>query len=453
MKNIILFLTCDHGAWANGFYGNKHIITPTLDKLANDGIVFENAFTPTPVCSPSRACLMTGKTPSQIGIHDWLEETYDDIANKEWLNGQKTLFDYIKTKGYYNALLGKWHLGRSHFKPSGVDYHFGIHHWQGNHNENYEYVLNGDLINLDGNKSEFVTDHAIKFLNNYLDKPKFLKIGYIATHSPYTQQSHDRKITKLYHNNDFKELPIYKAHPFVKNEGTPNHPTEEELRDRYIGYYSAVTEIDKNIQRIITHLDNINQLKDTLIIYTSDHGCAIGHHGFFGKGNSTRPLNMYETSLRIPLFFYGYGKNSQRVSNYVDHYDTFQTLLDLLDFKIDKNIFPGKSFLEILNGNQNISWDNTKYGEYGDLRMVRNKNHKLIIRYSNKNQNSFFDLNNDPEELYDTYEKTKDTDDFVNLHKKLKHFYKKYSSKEYSGLKVKTLPRHNYGHEAWRPYI
>jgi len=194
-------------------------------------------------------------------------------------------------------------------------------------------------------------------------------------------------------------------------------------------------------------------LKDTLIIYTSDHGCAIGHHGFFGKGNSTRPLNMYETSLRIPLFFYGYGKNSQRVSNYVDHYDTFQTLLNLLDIKIDKYIFPGKSFLEILNGNQNISWDNTKYGEYGDLRMVRNKNHKLIIRYSNKNQNSFFDLNNDPEELYDTYEKNKDTDDFVNLQKQLNNFYKKYSSKEYSGLKVKTLPRHNYGHEAWRPYI
>ena len=453
MKNIILFLTCDHGAWANGFYGNEHIITPTLDQLANDGIVFENAYTPTPVCSPSRACIMTGKTPSQVGIHDWLEESYDDIANKDWLKGQKTLFDYFKSKGYFNALSGKWHLGRSHIKPSGVDYHFGIHHWQGNHNENYEYALNGDLLKLNGNKSEFVTDHAIKFLNSYLDKPIFLKIGYIATHSPYTQQSHDPNITKLYKNNNFFELPVYNAHPWIKNEGTPNHPTEDELRDRYIGYYSAVTEIDRNIGRIIAHLEKINQLNDTLIIYTSDHGCAIGHHGFFGKGNSTRPLNMYETSLRIPLFFFGFGKSQKRISNYVDHYDTFQTIMDLLGYHNNCEEYPGDSFLKILEGNENISWNNTKYGEYGDLRMIRNETMKLIIRYSNKSPNSFFNLKNDPNELLNIYDNIKDSEEVVNMHNNLNKFYQQYSSRDYSGLNVENLPRHNYGHEAWRPFI
>ena len=162
---------------------------------------------------------------------------------------------------------------------------------------------------------------------------------------------------------------------------------------------------------------------------------------------------MYETSLRIPLFFFGFGKSQKRISNYVDHYDTFQTIMDLLGYHNTCEEYPGNSFLKILEGNENISWNNTKYGEYGDLRMIRNETMKLIIRYSNKSPNSFFNLKNDPNELLNIYDNIKDSEEVVNMHNNLNNFYKQYSSRDYSGLNVENLPRHNYGHEAWRPFI
>ena len=83
--NILLFLTDDHGDWATGCYGNRELQTPTLDALAATGTRFENAYTPTPVCSPARACLLTGKTASQVGIHDWLEEALPEVGERDWL--------------------------------------------------------------------------------------------------------------------------------------------------------------------------------------------------------------------------------------------------------------------------------------------------------------------------------------------------------------------------------
>ena len=219
---------------------------------------------------------------------------------------QNTLFDYLSAAGYHTGLSGKWHLGQSHLAPSGADYHFGLPGWQGAHNDPYTYVRNGELIELDGNKSQFITDHAIEFLDTApAEKPFFLNIGYIATHSPYRQQTHDPAQTARYQDCAFAEIPAYEPHPWVKNEGGANELSADELRDRYVGYYAAVTEIDDNIARVISALKRRGQWENTVIIYTSDHGCAIGHQGFFGKGNSTRPLNMYEISLQVPLIIAG----------------------------------------------------------------------------------------------------------------------------------------------------
>ena len=85
--NILLFLTDDHGQWAARCYGNAALPTPNLDRLAAEGVRFANAFTPSPVCSPARACLLTGRTPSQVGIHDWLQEAVPVIGDFDWLAG------------------------------------------------------------------------------------------------------------------------------------------------------------------------------------------------------------------------------------------------------------------------------------------------------------------------------------------------------------------------------
>jgi choline-sulfatase len=109
--NLLLFLTDDHGAWALGCAGNREVRTPALDRLAAEGARFTNAFTPSPVCSPARACLLTGRTPSQVGIHDWIQEEKPEYGDRDWLDGERTLAEYLNEAGYHCGLSGKWHLG------------------------------------------------------------------------------------------------------------------------------------------------------------------------------------------------------------------------------------------------------------------------------------------------------------------------------------------------------
>lgn len=450
-KNVLFFLTDDHGAWASGCYDNSEIQTPTLDTLAKNGTRFANAFTPTPVCSPARACLLTGHTPSQVGIHDWLEEAQDEIGNRDWLGDRKTLFEFFHDAGYYTGLSGKWHLGQSHQAPKGADFHFGLLGWQGIHNHEYTYVKNGDEMLSSQNKSQLITDNAIEFLQQVpSEQPFFLNVGYIATHSPYHKSAHVPELTNLYEDSRFTDIPDYEAHPWAKNEGfNLDAPTQEDLRDYYIGYYAAVTEIDRNIARILATLQDLKLLDDTIIVYTSDHGLTLGHHGFWGKGNSTRPLNMYEYSLRVPLIWQGTDIQGGSVSQFnVTHYDTFQTILDMAGIEPESDQpYPGTSYKHILMQGEQV-WDERVFGEYGDLRMIRTNKWKLVRRYPN-GPDDLFDLEADPHERNNLIDDIDYIDTIIDLTEQLNDFYQKYEIAAYSGLRVKTLPRHNH-YEAWR---
>ncbi len=444
--NILLFLTDDHGAWATGCYGNSEVETPTLDALAALGARFDNAYTPCPVCSPARACLLTGKTPSQVGIHDWLQEALPTVGERDWLGQTPTLFDYLSAAGYHTGLSGKWHLGQSHLAPAGADFHFGLPGWQGAHNGRYTYTRDGELIELEGNKSKLITDHAIEFLNSApADKPFFLNIGYIATHSPYHQQTHDPARTARYQNCEFAAIPPYQPHPWVKNEGGANQLSAEELRDRYIGYYAAVNEIDDNIARVIGALQACGRWDNTIIIYTSDHGCAIGHQGFFGKGNSTRPLNMYEISLRVPLIVSGAGIAVSSRAELVDHYDSFQTVCALAGLDAPPERFCGSAYTDLLAG-ASSERDRPLFGEYGDLRMARDTRWKLILRYP-AGPHALYDLQADPAETINLYARQPAV--AARYQALLQAFYAEREDTALSGLRVKELPPHN-EHEAWR---
>ena len=325
--------------------------------------------------------------------------------------------------------------------------------WQGRHNGPYVYVDNdGEFVELDGNKSRFITDHAIEFLDQApADRPFFLNVGYIATHSPYGQQFHDPALTELYQDAAFDDIPAYETHPWVKNEDGPgDSPSDELLRDRYIGYYAAVTEIDNNLGRILAKLEEMGRLDNTLVIYTSDHGCALGHQGFFGKGNSTRPLNMYETSLRVPLIWAGPGVvEGQVIEQSVDHYDGFNTLLDFAGVKPDaQRDYPGQSYRALLQG-ERPDWDETIYGEYGDLRMIRTPQWKLVLRYP-EGPNELFDLVTDPAEVRNLIGEPDMEPVIAELTTRLDAFYAKHEVPEKSGLRVKEQHRHSAGAEAWR---
>ena len=457
MKNILLFVTDDHGAWAAGCYGNCELQTPNLDRLAADGVRFANAFTPCPVCSPARACLMTGRTPSQVGLHDWLEEGDPRIARRDWLVEEQTLPELLCDCGYHAGLSGKWHLGRSHQTPRGFQWCFGLPGSQGTHNAEYTYHLNGERLRLRGNKSRHITDYALEFLRGAPhDRPFFLNVGYIATHSPYESSAHDPELVALYRAALFSDLPAYHPHPWREDEGRfPESPQPEDIISRRRGYYAAVTEIDRNLGRILEFLERTGRLENTLVVYTSDHGCCLGHHGIWGKGNSTAPLNMYETSLRIPLLMCGPGlMKGQVVAHAVDHYDTFLTLCLWAKVRLPARIraarrYPGRSYAALAAGASLASWDDTRYGEYGDLRMIRTPKAKFVKRYP-AGPYDLFDLRQDPGETLNRAGWSSYAAVQRALEKRLEKWYARHEVSEKSGLQVKQLPRHNRSAEAWR---
>ncbi len=454
--NILLFLTDDHGAWATGCYGNGEVRSPTLDRLAATGARFAEAFTPCPVCSPARACLLAGRTPSQVGIHDWLQEVEPEFGDRDWLAEERTLPELLRDAGYRCGLSGKWHLGRSHTTPRGFDWHFGLPRWQGGHIEEYEYVLNDAPLRLTGNKSAFITDYALQFLTEVPpDQPFFLNVGYIATHSPYLGQDPD--LVARYADATFDAIPPYLPHPWQKNEGLANgeHPRED-LLARYRNYYAAVSEIDRGVGRILDRLAASGQLDNTLVIYTADHGCALGQHGFWGKGNSTRPLNMYETSLRVPLLVRAPDGHATGVvvDRCVDHYDTFQLICDYAGMQPTRNgradqPYPGRSYRGFVEGGTPAAWDDTRFGEYGDLRMIRTPQYKLVRRYP-AGPDDLFDLLDDPGETTNRCGEARYAAVESDLRARLDAFYREHDDPRHSGLRVKELSQHNRAAEAWR---
>ena len=121
--NVIFILTDDQGPWAAGCYGNSEIHTPNIDRLASSGMRFENFFCTSPVCSPARASLMTGRIPSAHGIHDWIRAGNMPPATDRYLDGLSCYTDVLHEDGYINGLCGKWHLGDS------LNPQHGFSHW------------------------------------------------------------------------------------------------------------------------------------------------------------------------------------------------------------------------------------------------------------------------------------------------------------------------------------
>ncbi len=397
---------------------------------------------------------MTGLTPSQVGIHDWLEEDDEAIAHRDWIGSTETLPTLLHRAGYHCILSGKWHLGRSHKVPPGFDRCFGLPRGQGIHNGEQSYHLDGRTLRLSGNKSRHITDHALAMLDDApRDRPFFLNIGYIATHSPYDILCHDPAQRSEAEALILDGMSAYRRHPWAKNEGLNEGADEDPgiLRRMVQGYYAAVREIDQNIGRVLTHLASRNLWEDTIIIYVSDHGCALGHHGFFGKGNSTRPLNMYDTSLRVPLFLAGPGIPGGTVVNEpVDHYDLFLAICEWAGTPPSRrSTHPGTSLVPLSKGLAVQGWQRERYGEYGDLRMIRTPEYKLIRRY-NKGPDELFDLIGDPGETRNILLDPGRQRTRAHLEAELETWYVRFETPARSGLRVKDQPVHNLRDEAWR---
>lgn len=430
MQNVVCFVTDDHAAWALAHAGCAEIDTPNLDRLAARGTRFTNAFTPCPVCSPARACLMTGLMPSEHGIHDWLQEYDPEIGDRDWLAGIETLPEVYQKNGYHTGLSGKWHLGFHEGPPPGFDWAFGMDRKMNSHNGSIDYFLNGKKLTLEGNRSRHITARALQFLEERpADRPFFLNVGYFATHSPFTEEKHDASVVDLYRDAEFPEMPRTAPHPWSKPENGPPSDGfgETEARKRWRGYFAAVTEIDREVGRILDYLEANHLLEDMLILYTADHGLCLGHHGVWGKGNGTRPLNLYDESLRVPLIVAGPGVEAGGVvKRPVSHLDMH----------------------EYLTTRKYSSLGDATFHEYGDTRAIRTPKFKLVRRF-NHGPDELYNLQEDPGERRNALNDPRYKSLLLELDADLEIYFAKHTSKACDGRKVAELPRHN-DHEAWR---
>lgn len=433
--NIVLILTDDQGAWALGSAGNREIITPNLDALAAAGIRFENFFCASPVCSPARASLLTGRIPSQHGIHDWLFKGNlaqaealarstgagktgqgdgvtavggffaRDDKRIEYLAGLNGYTDYLAAAGYTCGISGKWHMGDSLNPQKGFSF-WHVIPYGGSDYYDSAWIVDGRIHRDTGYLTDTITAHALEFLETRRGSPEpfYLSVHYTAPHSPWDDAQHPRELTSLYADCPFETCPdLPEAHPWQINSAPRGRG--EKRRELLRGYYGSITGLDRGVGQILAKLDELGVRQDTLVIFSGDNGMNMGHHGIWGKGNGTFPLNMYDTSVKIPFILSFPGRIPQGVTDIhlLSHYDFMPTLLDYLAIPMHEQNLPGASFAPLLRGESFQQREHVVvYDEYGPVRMIRSSEWKYVHRYV-YGPNELYDLRNDPNEEHNLY--------------------------------------------------
>jgi len=390
--NVVFVLTDDHGQWAMGCYGNREIRTPVLDGLAAGGARMTRAFAATPVCSPSRATLFTGKMPCRHGIQDWIRDENTGERAARFLDGQTTFTRVLADAGYRVGLSGKWHMGSSATPQQGFSYWFAMP--TGGTPKTYqdaEMIWQGKTSVYPGYITDVITDKALEFIEQSRRDPFFCYVAYNAPHTPF--QGTPEKYLAMYRDSPLAAYPDEPLNPLNTGLGRNNH----RRRDSMIAYYAMITAVDEGVGRIVRKLEELNLRRDTLIVFAADQGFMCGHHGLWGKGNASWPFNMYDESILMPMIWNQPGRiPAGRVADsMVSSYDFAPTVLDYLG-RPPLAEAAGSSYAPLVEGRGRSRRD-AVYGEYQYTRMVRTERWKYVHRTEGFG-NELFDLSSDPGE-------------------------------------------------------
>jgi arylsulfatase A-like enzyme len=440
--NVVFVMTDDHAAHAVSAYGSRVNETPSLDRLAREGMRFTNAFVTNSICSPSRAAILTGLYSHKNGV---------PVFNR-FDGSQPTLPKLLQAAGYHTGLVGKWHLGSD---PTGFD-DWEILPGQGAYRDPILYTATGEKTYTGRYATDVITDLGIGFIRERpRDKPFFLMLHHKAPHREWTPDERHRRMFEarvipepptlwddyatrsdaLRENRqrvaddltrrDLKLEPPAGLRAEERSAWLSVKPAELELvRDgrtttltgdalarhkyqRYMqDYLACVQAVDDNVGRLLDFLKESGLERDTIVVYTSDQGFFLGDHGLYDK------RFMYEESLRIPLLVrwpavVSPGSRADAMALNVDFAPTFLEAAGALV----PPAMQGRSLLPLLRGERPAGWRSAIYYRYyhdpghHDTRAhygVRTATHKLIC-YWKKGQWELFDLRADPQELRNLY--------------------------------------------------
>lgn len=439
--NILFIMSDDHAAHAISAYGSKVNRTPNIDRLAKEGMRFDNFFCVNSICTPSRASILTGKYSHKNGVPVF--NTFD--------GDQPTFVKSLKAAGYYTGIIGKWHLGS---QPQGFDF-WMVLPGQGAY-YNPVFLTPEGRKTITGYVTDIITDLSIEFLKNRpKDKPFLLLCHHKAPHrnwmpsekykdefakktipepptlwDDYSTRADPikncaQKVFKDMTRRDLKLTPPPNLTQQERNKWLNVCPTEVEIEEngvkkvltgkeldkwkyqRYMqDYLACIQSVDDSVGTLLDYLDKEGLSQNTIVIYTSDQGFFLGDHGLYDK------RFMYEESLRMPflLRWSGVVKPGTVEKSLVLNIDIAPTFLEVAGLSIPTDI-QGKSFLPLLKGEHPSNWRKSFYYRYyhdpGDHNTaahygIRTETHKLIY-YWKINQWECFDLQNDPLEMKNIY--------------------------------------------------
>lgn len=282
--NVLLIFADQMRGQAMGCMGNPDVITPYLDRLASEGILFPDTFSNTPVCCPARACLLTGKYTHKHGL------VANDLRLRE---SEVTIAEIMAKNGYRTGFIGKWHLDGGARQPGFVPpgpRRQGFQFWAANqcsheHFDTHYFHDSPEPIAVKKFEPEAWTDEAINFLQSNQDQPFFLTVAMGPPHDPYDAPE---EYKSLYDPEKLEMRPNWVEG--IKNAG----------RNEIAKYYAAITAIDDQVGRLLATLDELNLAEDTIVLFTSDHGDMLGSHGLRLKRKPWEESILVPGILRYP---------------------------------------------------------------------------------------------------------------------------------------------------------
>lgn len=394
--NVLFFFTDDQRYDTIAALGNPHIRTPNLDRLCREGFVFRSAYImgamQGAVCVPSRAMLLSGRSLFRV---------------KENLEGQTTWPEAFSNTGYKTFITGKWHNQRASLLRS---FKSGQAVFLGGMADPFSTPVQDispshTLVNRRTNSQHSVeqfADAAITFLKSQPQNVPFL--CYVAFNGPHDPRKAPPRFQEMYQSN-LPPLPVnfLPQHPFnngemtVRDELLAPWPRRQAIVQQHLAdYYGYVSFIDAQIGRVLDVLEASGHASNTLVVFSSDNGLAIGSHGLFGK------QNLYEHSVHQPLIMRGPGiPRGKQSSAFCYLFDVFPTLGDLCGVLAPPGS-EGRSLVPALRGKPD-SGRRYMFTAYRDRqRAVRDDRWKLIV-YPQVNHHQLFDLRRDPAETTNLY--------------------------------------------------
>jgi arylsulfatase A-like enzyme len=461
-------------------YGGTLIQTLNIDRIAKEGMLFRNSFCTNALCAPSRATLLTGKYSHLNGMVSNPGGTTGGMTRSSFDATQETFAKILQQNGYKTGIVGKWHLENKDGTPSnpgtaGFDYFVFKNGAGGPYYNANGYFQNPSLGSKEiieksypGYITDNMTDLAIKGIKEMKDGPFLMAIQFFNDHRPFNPP---HKYEHIYDSVHFPEPATFwddyktrsaaarEAHQRIQDMMDFNPPKDLTPRQRREWSYqqlmrhflATLKAQDDNVGRLLDYLDKSGLAKNTIVVFTGDHGFFLGEHGWFDK------RFMYEEALKVPwmIRYPGVIKPGSVSDAWVVNIDNAPTILDMAHVKIPADM-QGKSLVPLFKGSVPADWRKSMYYHYYEFAPphwampcygIRTERYKLIYYYT-INEWELFDLQKDPDEMDNLFleegmeVKPGYEEVLQDLLTQLKNLRKEY--KDDTGEPVKFWPRNSY---------